>query len=70
MVSYICVRCGGHFAGSTVLHWAAGAEGRGAHCTGDTLHVVEDHLDTYSHMLPSMGSEAATAMEDALSGDH
>jgi hypothetical protein len=27
-------------------------------------------LDTYSHMLPGMGSEAATAMEDALSGDH
>jgi integrase len=24
-------------------------------------------LDTYSHMLPGMGSEAATAMEDALS---
>jgi integrase len=27
-------------------------------------------LDTYSHMLPGMGSEAADAMEDALSGDH
>jgi integrase len=24
-------------------------------------------LDTYSHMLPGMGGEAATAMEDALS---
>jgi hypothetical protein len=33
----------GHFAGSTVLYWAAGAGGRGALCTGDTLHVVEDH---------------------------
>jgi integrase len=27
-------------------------------------------LDTYSHRLPGMGSEAATAMEDALSGNH
>jgi len=24
-------------------------------------------LDTYSHMLPGMGGEAATAMEDVLS---
>ena len=24
------IRCGGHFDGGTVLHWAAGAEGRGA----------------------------------------
>lgn len=36
------VHCGGHFAGSTVLHWAEGAEGRGVLCTGDTLHVAED----------------------------
>jgi integrase len=27
-------------------------------------------LDTYSHVLPGMGGEAAIAMEDALSGDH
>jgi glyoxylase-like metal-dependent hydrolase (beta-lactamase superfamily II) len=37
------IHCGGHFAGSTVLHWAAGAGGRGALCTGDTIYVVEDH---------------------------
>ncbi|HKP53885.1 MAG TPA: MBL fold metallo-hydrolase [Chloroflexia bacterium] len=36
------VRCGGHFKGSTVLHWAAGAEGKGALFTGDTLYVVSD----------------------------
>ena len=28
------IRCGGHFAGGTVLHWAGGAEGRGALLTG------------------------------------
>ena len=36
------IRCGGHFPGSTVLHWAAGAEGRGALLTGDTIMVVPD----------------------------
>jgi hypothetical protein len=36
------VRCGGHFAGGTVLHWAAGADGRGALLTGDVLQVSMD----------------------------
>jgi glyoxylase-like metal-dependent hydrolase (beta-lactamase superfamily II) len=34
------VRCGGHFPGATVLHWAAGAEGRGALLSGDVLQVT------------------------------
>jgi len=36
------VRCGGHFEGGTVLHWAGGAGGRGALLTGDILQVVAD----------------------------
>ncbi len=36
------VRCGGHFEGSSVLHWTGGAEGRGALFTGDTINVVPD----------------------------
>jgi glyoxylase-like metal-dependent hydrolase (beta-lactamase superfamily II) len=36
------IRCGGHFPGSTVLHWAAGADGQGALFTGDTIMVVPD----------------------------
>lgn len=36
------IRCGGHFRGSAVLHWPAGAGGRGALMTGDTLYVVPD----------------------------
>lgn len=36
------VRCGGHFEGSTVLHWAQGADGRGALLTGDTIMVASD----------------------------
>jgi hypothetical protein len=40
------VQCGGHFPGSAVLHWAAGAGGRGALFTGDTIFVTpgEDRL--------------------------
>ena len=34
------IRCGGHFPGSTVLHWTA--EGQGALFTGDTIMVVPD----------------------------
>jgi glyoxylase-like metal-dependent hydrolase (beta-lactamase superfamily II) len=36
------IRCGGHFKGSTVLHWPEGADGKGALCTGDTIMVVAD----------------------------
>ena len=36
------VQCGGHFDGSAVLHWAAGANGRGALLVGDTITVVPD----------------------------
>jgi glyoxylase-like metal-dependent hydrolase (beta-lactamase superfamily II) len=36
------IRCGGHFPGSTVLHWPAGADGKGALMTGDTIMVVAD----------------------------
>ncbi|HTJ58020.1 MAG TPA: MBL fold metallo-hydrolase [Devosiaceae bacterium] len=36
------IRCGGHFRGSTVLHWAAGEAGRGALLTGDTIMVAAD----------------------------
>ncbi|HEV3097226.1 MAG TPA: hydrolase [Candidatus Dormibacteraeota bacterium] len=36
------IQCGGHFEGSAVLHWPAGADGRGAILTGDTITVVPD----------------------------
>jgi hypothetical protein len=34
------VQCGGHFPGSAVLHWGAGAEGRGVLLVGDTIFVT------------------------------
>src|SRR2546425_7387757 len=36
------IRAGGHFPGGTVLHWPAGADGRGALLTGDILMVAQD----------------------------
>jgi glyoxylase-like metal-dependent hydrolase (beta-lactamase superfamily II) len=51
------VRCGGHFSGSAVLHWAGGADGRGALLTGDTIMVAQDRrhvsfMRSYPNLLP------------------
>jgi hypothetical protein len=51
------VQCGGHFDGSAVLHWAAGAEGRGALLTGDSISVVADRswvtfMRSYPNYIP------------------
>ena len=51
------VRCGGHYPGSTALHWRDGAEGRGALLTGDTIMVVQDRrfvsfMYSYPNLLP------------------
>lgn len=51
------IRCGGHFPGSCVLHWPAGAEGAGALLTGDTIQVAADRrwvsfLYSYPNMVP------------------
>lgn len=51
------IRCGGHFAGGTVLHWAAGAGGRGTLLTGDIINVVQDRryvsfMYSYPNLIP------------------
>jgi glyoxylase-like metal-dependent hydrolase (beta-lactamase superfamily II) len=51
------IHCGGHFAGSTAMHWAAGAEGKGVLLTGDTLTVVSDRrfvsfMYSYPNLIP------------------
>ena len=48
------VRCGGHFPGSSVLHWAQGADGKGALLTGDTLQVRPDKGLTFMHSYPNL----------------
>jgi len=51
------LRCGGHFDGSAVLHWPAGAEGKGALLVGDTIQVVMDRsavsiMRSYPNLIP------------------
>ena len=51
------IQCGGHFAGSAVLHWADGADGRGALLTGDSISVVQDRrfvtfMRSYPNQIP------------------
>lgn len=56
------IRAGGHFAGGTVLHWAAGAEGRGALLTADIIRVIPDRrfvafLYSYPNQIPLPAGE-------------
>jgi hypothetical protein len=51
------LRLGGHFPGGTVLHWADGADGRGAILSGDIVQVAADldrvsFLWSYPNMMP------------------
>jgi glyoxylase-like metal-dependent hydrolase (beta-lactamase superfamily II) len=58
------VRCGGHFAGGAVLHWAAGAGGRGALLTGDILQVTMDRrFVTFMRSYPNMWPLSRAAVE-------
>jgi hypothetical protein len=51
------VRCGGHFTGGTVLHWAGGAGGAGALLSGDIVQVIPDRrhvsfMYSYPNLIP------------------
>ncbi len=74
------VRLGGHFDGGTVLHWPAGAGGRGALLTGDIIDVVADRrwvsfMYSYPNLIPlpaaevrRIGAEAARYEYDRIYG--
>jgi glyoxylase-like metal-dependent hydrolase (beta-lactamase superfamily II) len=52
------IRTGGHFPGSSVLHWADGAGGRGVLMTGDSIMVVPDtrwvsFMYSYPNLIPT-----------------
>jgi glyoxylase-like metal-dependent hydrolase (beta-lactamase superfamily II) len=58
------IRCGGHFDGGTVLHWAGGAEGRGALLTGDIIQVVADRKHvSFMYSYPNYIPLPASAIE-------
>ena len=58
------IRCGGHFAGGTVLHWPQGAEGRGALLTGDILQVTMDRRHvSFMRSYPNLWPLSRAAVE-------
>jgi glyoxylase-like metal-dependent hydrolase (beta-lactamase superfamily II) len=58
------VRTGGHFPGSTVLHWADGAGGKGALFTGDSIMVVPDtRWVSFMYSFPNLIPLNARAVE-------
>jgi hypothetical protein len=64
------IRCGGHFPGSNVLHWAGAADNRGVICAGDTLMVNPDRkslsfMRSYPNFIP-LGSKTIHRIGDAL----
>jgi glyoxylase-like metal-dependent hydrolase (beta-lactamase superfamily II) len=64
------IRCGGHFEGGTVLHWAAGCGARGALLSGDILQVVPDtrwvsFMYSYPNYIP-LNARAIRRIEAAV----
>lgn len=58
------IRCGGHFDGGTVLHWAGGAGGKGALLSGDIIQVVPDRKHvSFMYSYPNYIPSAAPAVE-------
>ena len=76
------IRCGGHFPGGSVLHWAGGAGGRGAICSGDILSVTTDRkwlsfMRSYPNFIPlsaptveSIGAALAPYAFDVIYGHY
>jgi len=61
------VQCGGHFDGSAVLVWDAGADGRGAAFVGDTATVVKDRNVSFMRSYPNLIPLPATTVEQVAS---
>jgi glyoxylase-like metal-dependent hydrolase (beta-lactamase superfamily II) len=58
------IRCGGHFDGGTVLHWAGGADGRGALLSGDIVQVIPDRRHVgFMYSYPNLSPLPAAAVE-------
>jgi hypothetical protein len=56
------IRCGGHFAGGSALHWANGAGGRGVLLSSDMATVNMDRksftfMRSYPNMIPLSGKQ-------------
>lgn len=58
------VQCGGHFDGSAVLAWDAGADGRGVLFVGDTATVVKDRNVSFMRSYPNLIPLPAGTVDD------
>jgi hypothetical protein len=64
------IRGGGHFTGSSMLHWAGGAGGKGIMCCSDTAYVAADRrhvtfMRSYPNLVP-LPAERVKAIAAAL----
>jgi glyoxylase-like metal-dependent hydrolase (beta-lactamase superfamily II) len=64
------INCGGHFDGGTILHWPAGANGKGALLSGDIIQVVADRryvsfMRSYPNLIP-LGAAAILRILDTI----
>jgi hypothetical protein len=60
---------GGHFAGSSVLHWAAGADGRGVLLSSDSIHGNPDgHTVTFMRSYPNRIPLSAAVVQRIAQG--
>jgi hypothetical protein len=58
------IRAGGHFDGGSLVHWPAGAGGRGALLTGDVIQVVQDRRwVSFMYSFPNYVPLPATAVD-------
>lgn len=53
----LVVEVGGHFDGSSVLHWSNGEDSSGVLCTGDSIYVAADRrwvsfMRSYPNLIP------------------
>ena len=70
MTDLTLIRCGGHFRGGTVLHWAKGAGGRGVLCSSDIATVTTDRkflsfMRSYPNLIP-LSAKQVTGIAVAL----
>ncbi|NOJ42561.1 MBL fold metallo-hydrolase [Bradyrhizobium australiense] len=59
----VLVRAGGHFPGAAIMHWRAGANGRGALLTGDVAMVAADRRSlSFMYSYPNYIPQSATSV--------
>lgn len=61
------IRCGGHYKGGQVLHWANSADSKGVLLTGDILYVVSDRrYVSFMYSFPNLIPLPASAIRKII----